>query len=137
MLYVEEINRIPEETLNVLITVMIETPKAVKNAEAIAAVPGIDALLVGSSDLSVELGIPGENGHEKIQAAVDKVVAACRKHKKFPGMGGAYSEELLSLYIGKGMKMLLSGNDLPMLTAAARSHQVKVRSMVKVRGKKK
>ena len=52
-------------------------------------------------------------------------------------MGGAYSEELLSLYIGKGMKMLLSGNDLPMLTAAARAHQVKVRSMVKVRGKKK
>ena len=51
-----------------------------KNAEAIAAVPGIDSLLVGSSDLSVELGIPGQNGHEKIQAAVDKVVAACKKH---------------------------------------------------------
>ena len=48
---------------NTLITVMIETPKAVENAEAIAAVPGIDCLLVGSSDLSMELGIPGENGH--------------------------------------------------------------------------
>ena len=120
---------------NVLITVMIETPKAVKNAEAIAAVPGIDCLLVGSSDLSVEMGIPGENGHEKIQAAVDKVVAACRKHKKFPGMGGAYSEELLSLYIGKGMKFLLAGNDLPMLTAAAKAHQTKVRAIAT--GKKK
>ena len=107
---------------------MIETPKAVRNAEAIAAVPGIDALLVGSSDLSVELGIPGENGHQKIQDAVDKVVAACKKHKKFPGMGGAYSEELLSLYIGKGMKMLLAGNDLPMLTGAAKAHQAKVRA---------
>ena len=82
---------------NTLITVMIETPKAVRNAEAIAAVPGIDSLLVGSSDLSVELGIPGQNGHEKVQAAVDKVVAACKKHRKFPGMGGAYSEELLAL----------------------------------------
>jgi hypothetical protein len=52
-------------------------------------------------------------------------------------MGGAYSEELLALYIGKGMKMLLAGNDLPMLTNAARVHQAKVRSMVPVRGKKK
>lgn len=116
---------------NTLITVMIETPKAVENAEAIAAVPGIDSLLVGSSDLSMELGIPGQNGHEKVQAAVDKVVAACRKHKKWPGMGGAYSEELLKLYIDKGMKLMLAGNDLPMLTAAARAHQAKVRAFQK------
>ena len=122
---------------NTLITVMIETPKAVRNAEAIAAVPGIDALLVGSSDLSVEMGIPGENGHPKIQEAVDKVIAACKKHRKFPGMGGAYSEELLQLYIGKGMKMLLAGNDLPMLTNAARTHQAKVRAMAGVRAKPK
>jgi len=116
---------------NTLITVMIETPKAVENAEAIAAVPGIDSLLVGSSDLSMELGIPGQTGHEKVQASVDKVVAACKKHGKWPGMGGAYSEELLQLYIGKGMKLILAGNDLPMLTGAARTHQAKVRAFQK------
>lgn len=120
-----------------LLTVMIETPKAVKNAEAIAAVPGIDCLLVGSSDLSVELGIPGENGHQKIQDAVDKVIAACKKHKKWPGMGGAYSEELLALYVGKGMKLLLAGNDLPMLTGAARAHQAKVRAFQGLKAAKK
>jgi len=113
---------------NTLITVMIETPKAVDNAEAIAAVPGIDCLLIGSSDLSMEMGIPGENGHPKIQEAVDKVIAACKKHGKWPGMGGAYSEELLKLYTGKGMKLVLAGNDLPMLTGAARAHQAKVRT---------
>ncbi|MBS0550062.1 MAG: aldolase [Proteobacteria bacterium] len=116
---------------NMLLTVMIETPKAVKNAEAIAAVPGIDCLLVGASDLSMEMGIPGETGHKKIQAAVDKVLAACKKHKKWPGMGGAYTDALLDLYIGKGMKFLLAGNDLPMLTGAARAHQNKVRSFQK------
>jgi 4-hydroxy-2-oxoheptanedioate aldolase len=62
---------------------------------------------------------------------VDKVVAACRKHKKWPGMGGAYSEELLKLYIDKGMKLMLAGNDLPMLTGAARAHQAKVRAFQK------
>src|SRR5690242_1343368 len=113
---------------NTLTTVMIETPRAVENAAAIAAVPGIDCLLSGSSDLSMELGIPGETGHAKIQAAVDKVVAACKKHGKWPGMGGAYAEDLLKLYTGKGMRLVLAGNDLPMLTNAARAHHAKVRA---------
>jgi len=41
-----------------LIVVMLETPQAIANAAAIAAVPGIDSLLIGTSDLSMELGIP-------------------------------------------------------------------------------
>ncbi len=113
---------------NTLVTVMIETPRAVENAEAIAAVPGIDCLLVGSSDLSMEMGIPGDATNPKIQTACEKVVAACTKYGKWPGMGGAYTEELLKLYTDKGMKLILAGNDLPMLTAAARAHQAKVRA---------
>ena len=114
-----------------LLTVMIETPKAVENAEAIAAVPGIDCLLVGSSDLSMELGIPGDRGHQKIQDSVDKVVAACKKHGKWPGMGGAYSDDLLKLYTGKGMKMILSGNDMPLMIAATKALQGRVRAFQK------
>jgi len=114
-----------------LLTVMIETPKAVENAEAIAAVPGIDCLLVGSSDLSMELGIPGGRGHQKIQDAVDKVVAACKKHGKWPGMGGAYSDDLLKMYIGKGMKLILSGNDMPLMIAATKALQGRVRAFQK------
>ena len=121
-----EATRLMDE--NTLVTVMIETPKAVENAEAIAAVPGIDCLLVGSNDLSMEMGIPGDTGNAKLQAACDKVIDGCRKHGKWPGMGGAYSEELLKLYTGKGMKLILAGNDLPMLTGAARAHQAKVRA---------
>jgi 2-keto-3-deoxy-L-rhamnonate aldolase RhmA len=43
-----------------LVTVMLETPKAIANAAAIAAVPGIDMLLMGCSDLTLEMGIPGK-----------------------------------------------------------------------------
>ena len=116
---------------NTLVTVMIETPRAVENAEAIAAVPGIDCLLVGSSDLSMEMGIPGDRGHARIQEAVDKVVAACAKHGKWPGMGGAYSDELLKLYIGKGMKLILSGNDMPLMIGATKALQSRVRAFQK------
>ena len=44
------------------------------------------------------------------------------------GHGRRLQRELLQLYIGKGMKLLLAGNDPPMLTNAARTHQAKVRA---------
>ena len=95
----------------VLIVVMIETPEAVKNADAIAAVPGIDALLIGTNDLCMEMGIPGAFDHEKVADAYQQVVAACRQHGKHPGMGGVYNPDLMKRYIDIGARLILSGND--------------------------
>src|SRR5262249_18220554 len=39
----------------ILLIAMIETPQAVENAEQIAGIEGIDALLIGTNDLSLEL----------------------------------------------------------------------------------
>jgi 2-keto-3-deoxy-L-rhamnonate aldolase RhmA len=73
---------------NTLLIAMVETAAALENVEAIAAVPGIDVVHIGSSDLSSDLGHPGPNTHPKVVAAIERVVAACRKHGKVPGMGG-------------------------------------------------
>ena len=62
----------------VFIVVMIETPEAVANAEAIAAVPGIDALLLGCGDLSTEMGIPGQLEDSKMVKAIETVIAGCK-----------------------------------------------------------
>jgi 2-keto-3-deoxy-L-rhamnonate aldolase RhmA len=102
-----------------LIVPMIETPLAVENADAIAAVPGIDALLVGSNDLALEMGIPGQLGHERIRAAYETVGAACRRHGKALGMGGIYDEELARRYIGLGARFVLGANDHALLLNAA------------------
>jgi len=102
-----------------LITVMLETPRAIAEADAIAALPGVDALLIGSNDLSMELGIPGQFGHAKIAAAYETVIAACRKHGKWPGMGGIYAEDMMAKYIAMGARLVLGGADLSMLMGAA------------------
>ncbi len=102
-----------------LVIPMIETPRAVENAEAIAAVPGIDALLMGTNDLCLEMDIPGKLDHERVVAAVQTVVSACKRHGKWAGLGGVYGKELLSRYIKLGMQLILAGNDLPLLVAAA------------------
>jgi 4-hydroxy-2-oxoheptanedioate aldolase len=102
-----------------LVVAMVETPRAIENAEAIAAVPGIDVLLMGTNDLCLEMGIPGELENDRVVAAVDTVIGACKKHGKWPGLGGVYGKELMKRYIGRGMRFVLCGSDLSILLAAA------------------
>ena len=103
-----------------LLIVMLETPDAIARADEIAAVQGIDALLIGTNDLCAELGIPGKFGDAKVEDAYRKVIAACRKHGIHPGMGGVYEPKLMEKYIGYGMRLILSGGDLSFLMAGAR-----------------
>ena len=98
-----------------LIAVMLESANAIDNAEAIAAVPGIDILLIGTNDLSIEMGVPGELGHAKIVDAYARTIAACQKYAKWPGMGGVYDDELMRRYISMGARFILSGSDLGFL----------------------
>jgi len=103
----------------VFIVVMIETPQAVANAEAIAAVPGIDALLLGCGDLSLEMGIPGQLDDSRMVKAIETVIAGCKAKGKVAALGGAYADPLLKRWLGAGMKMALIGNDIAFLLAAA------------------
>lgn len=106
---------------DILVIVMVETPKAIENAEAIAAVPGVDVVLIGTNDLCAELGIPGQFSDPRVEDAYRKVIAACKKHGKHAGMGGVYDQKLLDKYIGYGMRFILSGGDLSFLMAGAKS----------------
>ena len=116
-----------------LVVVMLETPKAIANADAIARVPGVDALLIGTNDLCAEMGIPGQFTDPKVEDAYRTVVAACAKHGKHPGMGGVYEPKLMEKYIGLGMRFILSGSDLSFLMAGARARADILRA-VKITG---
>jgi 4-hydroxy-2-oxoheptanedioate aldolase len=102
-----------------LVIVMLETARAIENAAAIAAVAGIDALLIGTSDLSIELGIPGKFDDERIVGAYQTVVDACNSHGKYAGIGGIYEDALLRRYIGMGVRLVIAGGDLGFMQAAA------------------
>ena len=108
-------------TLNAttMIIAMLETPAAIENAAAIAAVPGIDVLLIGTNDLCAEMGIPGDFGNDRVEDAYRKMIAASSRHGKFPGMAGIYNEPLMQRYIEMGARFILSGNDAAFLMASA------------------
>jgi 2-keto-3-deoxy-L-rhamnonate aldolase RhmA len=110
----------PAINASTLLVIMLETPLAIKNADAIAAVPGVDVLLVGCSDLGMEMGLPGQPDHPDMERALKTVVDACNKHGKYAGLGGVYSPALLQRYVSLGMRFILSGNDLSLMMAAAK-----------------
>jgi 4-hydroxy-2-oxoheptanedioate aldolase len=102
-----------------LTIVMLETPTAIANAEEIAAVPGIDVLLIGTNDLCAEMGIHGDFGNERVGEAYRTMIAAARKHGKFPGMAGVYNETIMPRYINMGARFILGGQDAQFMAAGA------------------
>ena len=114
----------------VLVVAMIESPQAVDNAAEIAAVDGIDALLIGTSDLTAEMGISGQIDHPRVAAAYRTVGDACRANNKALGMGGVYDKETATRYIKGGARLILSGADHVYLMAGARARSELLRAAV-------
>jgi 4-hydroxy-2-oxoheptanedioate aldolase len=69
-----------------LIIPMIETMEALSNIEDILSVPGVDVLLVGPSDLSINLDVTLDYLNPKYQGTLDKIVDACENAGVAPGM---------------------------------------------------
>ena len=116
---------------NMLIVIMLESPEAIDNVDSIAAIDGVDVVLIGTNDLCMEMGIPGDYSNPKIKDAYIKVIEACKKYGKTPGMGGVYNEELMSEYIKMGMRFILSGSDLSFMMQTASQRSNKLRSFLK------
>lgn len=103
-----------------LLAVMIESPEAVARADEIAAVDGIDILMIGTNDIALAMGHPAEFGHSDVVEAYKTVAAACRKHGKWLGSGGVYDVELVRRYVEIGVRFHLAAGDTRMLMVAGR-----------------
>jgi len=117
--------------LNALTTViaMIESTRAVANAEAIAATRGVDILFVGASDLTVEAGKPGAYHDPEIRAALAAVAEACARHGKVAGFGGISDPELTAELVALGYRFILAGNDFDLFLASARARVGALRAL--------
>lgn len=114
---------------NIIVVVMLETPQAIENADAIAAVDGVDVLLIGTNDLSAEMGIPGDFGNDRVVAAYETTIAAARKHGIHAGMGGVYDMAIASRYIEMGAQFLLGGSDTSFIIGGGKERIKTLRSV--------
>ena len=102
-----------------LVMCLIETEAGIRNVDEIAAVPGVDVLWLGHFDLTNFLGIPAQFDHPKYADAVERLVAAARKHNKVLGLLAA-DETWSRSYWAKGFRIFAVGVDSHLLQGAIR-----------------
>jgi len=106
---------------------LIESQRGVENADAIAAIDGVDCLYLGQVDLTTDLGIPGQFDDPRIMEATHALADACRKHgKHFIWDVGAPGK--LEDMVKAGANVIMCGADTITLRDAVRVATSEVRS---------
>jgi 2-keto-3-deoxy-L-rhamnonate aldolase RhmA len=109
---------------------MLENPEGIANADAIAAVPGIDVLLIGSNDLCTAMGIPGELKSPKLRTAYEATAKACKAHGKHLGVGGIRADvDHVAELVKLGARFVITASDVQYLMKAARAETAALRKV--------
>jgi len=103
---------------NVLVVTVVEDTSALEHIDEIAATAGIDVLFIGTSDLSFSLGLRGAQNHPKLDRAIEKIVAAAKKHGKFLGRPGLNPEDI-KRFQKQGFRFFMTLTDLDFMAAGA------------------
>lgn len=107
---------------------MIETAEALKNLDAILTVPGVDAVYVGPSDLSLSLGCTPrlDQTDAAVVEAQQRIVEACRRHGVVAGIHTASPAYALKM-IAAGYQLVTLASDSRLLAARAAEEVAAVR----------
>jgi 4-hydroxy-2-oxoheptanedioate aldolase len=88
--------------------VMIETLEGIEKMDEILATPGIDAAYIGPTDLALALGLPPvmDNDEPKHVETVNRILAACKRHKVVAGIH-TNSSKFTQRYLDQGFQMVM------------------------------
>lgn len=111
-------NYLTTANANVSVIVQLETPQAIENLEAIAAVPGVDAIFLGPGDLSGSMGHVGQLTHPDVFALMADAARRCKVLGKPIGTVGG-TVEVVSKYLDAGFDYVAIASDLGLLMRAA------------------
>ncbi|MFZ0426374.1 MAG: aldolase/citrate lyase family protein [Xanthobacteraceae bacterium] len=114
-----------------LLMVQFESDAALAKADEIAAVDGVDMVMIGTNDLLADWGLPGQYEHPRVREAYAATIAACRRHGKHVGVGGLSSRpQLAAEFVRMGARYVSTGTDLGFLLGAATAKAKEVRDIV-------
>jgi len=112
----------PRTQPELVVMVIIETAEAVDAIDDLVAVDGLDVVVMGTADLSIALGVPLETQHPKVEAAIEKVIAAANRVGKPTAIGyDAANPAVMKARIKQGARVLLASGDEWMLQAACQA----------------
>ena len=108
---------------------MVESRAAIDQVGQIAAVDGVDLVLVGAHDLTADLGIAGQFSHPDFAGALGKVADECRAHGTHFGVAGIADSGVLAGLLDKGLRFISAGTDIGFFRQAGASRVLELRSL--------
>ncbi len=105
---------------NIAVMVQIENRAGVEAIDEICAVPGIDGIFVGPSDLAAAYGQLGNPSHPDVQQAMQAVFAGAKARAKPVGIL-APAEADARRYLEMGASFIAVGSDLGAFRAATQA----------------
>lgn len=125
-----------ERLPNALLVVQIEHHRAVDDLDAILAVDGVDAFIIGPYDLSGSIGRPGEFSDPDVQKLLDRASASVRASAKPGGYHIVQSDHvLLQKRIDEGCRFMAYGTEMTFLGEKLESECAFTRSLKAAKGK--
>jgi 4-hydroxy-2-oxoheptanedioate aldolase len=105
----------------ICVIVQIETLSAFAALEAIAAVPGVDSLFIGPSDLSASMGLLGDMGNPAVQEKLAAGAQACKRIGKPCGIIG-FNPEMAKKFLGYGFSWVAVSSDIALMVGRAQEY---------------
>lgn len=115
------------------VMVQIETVKGFENLAAIAAVPGVDSIFIGPSDLAASMGMLGDVGNPAVQQKLKEAAKQLRQLRKPCGILGM-NPEMTAQFIGYGYDWVAIGSDMAFMVGRAQEVLGKARAAAAGRG---
>jgi 4-hydroxy-2-oxoheptanedioate aldolase len=113
-----------------MVMVQFESGEAIERAEEIAAIDGVDLIMIGTNDFLADIGMPGQFEHARVREAYARTIAACRRYGKHVGVGGLPSRpKLIAEFVKMGARYVSTGTDLAFLLAEASARARQVRAL--------
>jgi 4-hydroxy-2-oxoheptanedioate aldolase len=105
---------------DIIVMPMIETAEALKNLDDILSVPGVDAVYVGPSDLSLALGCKPrlDQTDPPVVEAQQQIVGACKRYGVIAGIHNSTAAYALKM-IAEGYRFVTLASDSRFLAAKA------------------
>jgi 2-keto-3-deoxy-L-rhamnonate aldolase RhmA len=103
---------------NVLVVAVVEETSALSHIDEIAAIPGLDVLFIGTSDLSFSLGLRGSQNDSRLDEAVAKIAAAAKRHGKVLGRPARTPDEI-QRFTKQGFQFFMTGTEIDLMSAGA------------------
>lgn len=111
-------NYLQHANVDMGVIVQLETPQALQQLEAIAAVEGVDALFIGPADLSAAMGHLGQLTHPAVLEQMSRAVKRAKDAGKPIGTLGA-TPEIVAQYRAIGFDFVAISSDLSLLVRSA------------------